>query len=182
MNAKRLIVLCAVGLLAGVLPACEDDDTTPTVGTSELGVFYQDAPANMTALRVGFTDLTIFNTAGGQVTLRQDATTSAAVDLVAAADNPTLLQKFNIPAGDYNGIEGQIDVIDFTVATGLTCLPPADLEVLDIPRIQIQNAFIRALDDGSVDILIDVPIVNGTCAENGARGTLAFGTITLSLL
>ncbi len=180
MRSTRWTALAGAAVLAASLVACSDSSTdSPDISRGSLGIYYSDAPATVTQLRVRFTEFSLYNTNNEKVTLT--VPDGAPVDLIAAKDNPQFLATFNLPVGDYNGLEGKFEVVDFKEAghPDFVCLPPTDLQTVTIPRITLQNAFLRVTDTATYNIVVDVPVLNGECTVNGGTGTLAFGNVTV---
>lgn len=181
MRTTRWAAVAGAAVLAASLVGCSDSSTdSPDLQQGSLGVYYSDAPATVTQLRVKFTGFSLYNTNGDKVTLA--VPDGSPVDLIAAKDDPQFLATFNVPVGDYNGLEGTFQVVDFKEAghPDFVCLPPADLQNVTIPKITLENAFLRVTDTATYNIVVDVPVLNGECAVNGTAGTLSFGNVTVA--
>jgi hypothetical protein len=181
MRTSRWAALAGAAVLAASLAACSDSSTdSPDMSRGALGVYYSDAPATVTQLRIRFTEFALYDTNGDKVTLT--VTSGAPVDLIAAKDDPQYLATWNLPVGDYNGLEGKFEVVDFKEAghPDFVCLPPSNLQNVTIPKITLPNAFVRVTDTTTYNIVVDVPVVSGECLGNGLPGTLAFGNVTVA--
>ena len=128
--------------------------------------------AGLTALNITFASLDLRRTDGSSVTVIDDSSDVNTVDLVAALNDPTLLASFNVPPGDYNGIQsGVIDVVEITDADGETCPVAEDFTFGPI----VSPTTVTVDDGGNVAIDVEFPVLTGDC-ENGV-GTVGFGEV-----
>lgn len=138
-----------------------------------------DVPAGLTSVNVAFSSLSLYNTAGSAVALAVSA--DAPVDLLASfSDANSLVGTFQIPAGDYNGVSGQIDVVSITdAATGFTCDVGGSYP---IPRITLSQPFLTVNDDGTAAFLVELPVQGGSCPSEGGAGSITFGTPSVTAI
>ncbi len=182
--AKKVILLGLAVLLAMAPIGCgsdddnnDDDEAVVDVyaGSSDASTDFGPKEAGATdvaglqALNITFDELVLRQTDGTNVTVIDADSTDRVVDLVAALDSPTYLASFNVPPGDYNGIQGSIDIIDMTDAEGETC--PVSEDITFGPIISPQT--ITVDDSGSIGVDVIFPVISGDC-ENGV-GTVNIG-------
>lgn len=174
--------LATAVVLAAALAGCDDDSTNSAPdlngpGTGTLSVWYQDATGPVTELNIQFDALSIYNTQGEEVILAPPATT---IDLIEAKDNPTKLGDFNIPAGDYNGVKAALEIVNFKVeGEDSYCL--VEPSTYSFGPVLVQGTVLQVDESGNVSILIDIPVIEGTCDPNvGPVGTLSFGGIVIT--
>lgn len=178
MKLRTWAVLGLAGLLALGLASCSsDDDGSPSLATGQLSVYYSDAAGTLSELNIKFRQFAIYDTAGQKVTLSM-ADTDPAVNLIAAKDNPQLLKTFNIPTGDYNGVEGTFEITTFKV-TGDSFSCVVGNPLVTIPKIIVNGAAMRMTEAG-MSILVDIPVISGNCPGAGDVGTVTLGNITVA--
>ena len=178
MKLWTLAALSTAGLLVLGTAGCgSNDGSAPSLSTGQLSLYYSDAAGPLSELNVKFKQFAIYDTAGQKVTLAL-ADGDPAVNLIAAKDDPQLLKTFNIPTGDYNGVEGTFEITTFKVAGD-----PYSCVVSDpsrtIPKVIVNGAAMRMTEAG-MSILIDIPVVSGNCPGAGDVGTVTLGNMTVA--
>ena len=144
----------------------ESSDASSTLGPQSAAA---DELAGLQALVVRFAELDLRRTDGTIVNVIDDDDDADSIDLVVALASPTPLGALNVPPGDYNGAEGEIDVVQITDASGATCLVEDDFDFG--PLLFPQT--ITVDDSGAISIVIEFPVIGGVC--EGPEGDVEFG-------
>lgn len=177
MRFRTGFALAAVVLGVMVVPACSDKQTMNpdlTAGSGAVSVYVTDATGNVASANVKLSALSIYTSAGTKVTLIASGSAAQTIDLVAAHSNPAFLGQFTIPAGDYNGVDGTIEGVDFTMENGDRCT--FMMGPVTMPKMTFGSTIIHVDDQNHAKLTIDIPIISGTCPGNGMQGTLSFGS------
>ncbi|NJN63994.1 MAG: hypothetical protein HC882_03355 [Acidobacteria bacterium] len=174
-----LLLLTSALVLGGV--SCNSNDGEDTASgvvslyASNSGPAAPPAPAagSLTSVVVTFSSLSLYNTLGQAVALATD--TNVDIDLLASfSDANSLVGTFQVPAGDYNGVAGRIQLISVTDGdTGFTCSAGGSIS---IPRITLSQPFLTVRDDGTAAFLVELPVTGGSCNIQGGQGTITLGT------
>lgn len=184
--AKKVILLGLATLLAMVPIGCgSDDNNNDDDDDAVLNVYAESTDASadfgpkssatdaagLQALNITFDDLELRKTDGEFVSLIDDASEIDTVDLVAALGDPTFLASFNVPPGDYNGIQGEIDIVTITDAEGETCPVSEDFDFGPV----ISPQTITVDDSGSIGVDVTFPVLDGDCVDG--VGSISFGQV-----
>ncbi|RMG46205.1 MAG: DUF4382 domain-containing protein [Acidobacteria bacterium] len=182
---SRFLLLALV--LAAVAAGCDlfDDNGSSTNGGS-LNVYLQDAPGNVTELWVKLDAITLYpDPSSPGVGVVADGQ-PASIDLIATAGgSPTQAATFALDDGSYQCISGTLALDHFVADDGqggqATCTTVNGMSSIDIPKVCLPAPFLM-VDGGAVSVLVDLPVVSGSCDPATGDGTLAFSSPSASLM
>jgi hypothetical protein len=102
--------------------------------------------------------------------------------LIAAQDHPALLQTFfNLPVGEYDGIRGALEILNFSVVGRDGPFCTVSHNEASIPPVVVDGPALNVTDRGAA-LLIDIPVLSGECdPAAGPIGTLTIDFANVSV-
>ncbi|GEM_PF-7101391 len=172
-----LLTAATALLLAGCGSDGGDPRFTPADGSVDVyagtvGGNGTDAPpeadSGLAAVNVTFTELMLYKRDGTEFSLNGET-----VDLIQAQTTPEYLGSFDLAPGLYDCISASIDVVSITTVDDVTCdvvTPPN----ISVPKTCTGQPFLE-VDENTGNLLIEIPVVSGSCPPDGSAGTLSLG-------
>jgi hypothetical protein len=176
--ARTRIVLAGLSILAGCLAGCSEKSISSdtTSGSGQVSVYLADAPGDVASCNVRVSHLAIYSSSGQKVTLVGSGAVTQMLDLVAARATPMFVGEYRVPVGRYGAFECTLTGVNFSVmGTGATCT--FSNVAITIPKTTLQGGMMQVGTVG-MKLTVDVPIVSGSCPENGMMGTMSFGSMS----
>ena len=186
-----MLLAALIALLGAFTPGCNSSsDPLPGQKTGTVsvtlstgaGTAASSSPSVMgataaaaTELNVTFSSLTLYNSSGNPSTdLFSEPTTLNLMDYTVGQ----LLADYPVPAGTYNCLDADIETIQ-VVDNGNTCT--LSNPGFDLPGRCMATGFLTVEEDGTYNLLYEIPVLGASCASDGGVPSFDFGMPNVSM-